>query len=255
MSRVTCQFFPLRRTSNPFRVISSTMASARPCSTCKEIVACFVCVGCREIFCLKHCNDHRQDLENQLNQLTIELDMISQQVQDEVPENESLKERLYEQINDWKDRMIEQMSQKAEEVRRQVDELLNMKDVKTRAIQILTNELETRKEKQNFFEDDLRRIEEDIQDLRQFLDQIIQQLNIELHTEQIDWENVISIQDSSSSTSASVTDKPNGRRNSDTTSNGTRYASTLWRPPMAFDQQILIPTFSSYAIGLPSQVR
>ena len=205
----------------------ASTAAVQLCSTCNDSVGSFHCAGCKEIFCLKHCNEHRRELEDELNQLKTELDTISQQVQ-EVPDTQSLKERLYDQIDDWKDRTIENVSQKAEELRRRADELLDSKDVKMREIQHLTNELKTRKEKQDFFEDDLQRIEENIRDFRRSLDQTMHQPNLELCTEEIDWENLISIKNNVSVTSSSPTNKPNGRSDS----HGKRHSSPLWRPPI-----------------------
>jgi len=198
------------------------MASARisrQCSKCKDAVGSFNCAGCEEIFCLKHSIEHRQELSNRFEQLMTEHNITLQQMQDKEPQKELLKKNFYSQIDEWKNAMIERVCQRAEEVRQQLDVLMDIKnEMMIKDIRSLTNEIHQRHEKEDFFEHDIERIQNNIKKAQQAIEKSIQQTEIELRiepNETVDWENLIYIQEKLNSANSSVTNKDeNGTRNS-----------------------------------------
>jgi hypothetical protein len=197
------------------------MASARisrQCSKCKDAVGSFNCAGCKEIFCLKHSIEHRQELSNRFEQLMTEHNITLQQMQDKEPQKELLKKNFYSQIDEWKNAMIERVCQRAEEVRQQLDVLMDIKnEMMIKDIRSLTNEIHQRHEKEDFFEHDIERIQNNIKEAQLAIEKSIQQSDIELgieSNETVDWKNLIYIQEKSNSANSSVTNKDkNGTRN------------------------------------------
>ena len=46
------------------------------CIICDKEKASFRCEGCLQTFCNKHCNDHRQELSKQLDEIEVKLLVI-----------------------------------------------------------------------------------------------------------------------------------------------------------------------------------
>jgi hypothetical protein len=141
-----------------------------------------------------------------------------QQMQDKEPQKELLKKNFYSQIDEWKNAIIERVCQRAEEVRQQLDVLMDIKnEMMIKDIRSLTNEIHQRHEKEDFFEHDIKRIQRNIKEAQQAIEKSIQQSEIELGIESngtVDWKNLIYIQEKSNSANSSITNKDkNGTRN------------------------------------------
>ena len=236
----------------------ASASASRQCSKCKDTAGSFHCAGCKEIFCLKHSIEHRQELSNRFEILMTDQNIIVQQMKDKGSGKDLLKQQLYNQIDQWNNRMMERVSQRTEELRRQVNELLDMKDERMKKdIQSLTDEIRTRREKDDFFEDDIKRIAQRIKEAEQFVSESMQQTDIKLYThpvERVDWKDLIYIEDKSVFVGSSVTDKPKGKKHPNSTEEHTDSNKTdyhLQFDPYPVNQRVLIslkPIFISFSI-------
>ena len=207
----------------------ASAATSRQCSKCNDAVGSFNCVGCKEIFCTDHSIAHRKELNARFEQLITDHEIILEQMK-----KNSLKQHLHDQIDDWQNQMIERVYERAKEIRGQINRLLDTDNQRMEEdIQSLADEMRTRQKKEDFFEDDIERIAQKIEEAKQFAHQPMEKPNMELKIEQmedIDWENLIYIENQSSSTSSSITSKSNSGSNTATSEKTTDSNSTRSYP-------------------------
>ncbi len=190
------------------------MASAtasRQCAKCKDNIGSFNCEGCKEIFCIKHCMEHRQELGNKFEQLMTEHNDIIQQIQEKEPQNESSKTNLLDRIDQWENTMIKKVHERAEQIRQRFTELINNENkLVVDNMQALTDEIRRRHEKQDFLEHDIERIRGSINQIQIAINKSIQLSDIELYVEPeniIDWERLIYVKEKLPTTSSSAINK------------------------------------------------
>ena len=101
----------------------SDMSSKNLCVACEknEILGIFKCEGCMQRFCLKHANEHRNFLQYELDEIMFEhVKMIKT-----FDENKHQSSILMEQINQWEKNSIEKIQQMAQDVRGQLQRLVD----------------------------------------------------------------------------------------------------------------------------------
>jgi hypothetical protein len=217
--------------------------TSRQCSKCKQNIGSFNCEGCREIFCTKHSLEHRQELCTRFEQLMTEHNVILQQMNDKKQQNESLKKDFSCRIDAWENNMIEEVRERAKQVRQQLDEFINNRDITIICrIQPLADEIRTRYEKEDFFERDIERIKQTINQVQQEVNQSIQEFDNELYIEpnhRINWKDLIYIKPKSNAASSSVTSKQVAGKNSKGTES-TKHSSLIQDPftyvPSSYNQ-------------------
>lgn len=189
----------------------ATARASRQCSKCKDNIGSFNCEGCKELFCMKHSIEHRQELNARFEQLMTGLNVTLQQTQDNEQQVESFKEGFSDRILEWENKMVERVHERAKQIRQELDEQINNRNkMITNNIQSLTNDIRVRHETQDFFERDIEQIKENINELQREINKSIQQSDINLHIESndtIDWNNLIYFNEKSNTASSSVTSK------------------------------------------------
>ena len=189
----------------------ATSITSRQCAKCKDDIGSFSCEGCKEIFCIKHCIEHRQELANNFEQLMTEHNDIIQQIQEKEPQNELSKTRLLDQIDQWENTIIKKVHERAEQIRQRFTELINNEnELVIDNMQALTDEIRPRNEKQDFLEHDIERIRGSINQIQIAINKSIQLSDIELYVESeniIDWERLIYVKQKLPTTSSSVINK------------------------------------------------
>lgn len=98
------------------------MASRIPCATCGKGVGLFKCEGCTETFCTKHVVEHRQTLNQQLDDIAIEHDVLQETIKHNKDQNNSLSNY----IDEWERKSIEKIQQIAKEIRGKLTEVSNI---------------------------------------------------------------------------------------------------------------------------------
>lgn len=95
------------------------------CVRCGKTGGLLFCNGCQQTFCFKHVNDHRDELERQLE------DLINQENQFE---NDLLKRDnthyLFNEIDQWKKETIEQVKQIAKQAKQDLRQFIDQSNEK-----------------------------------------------------------------------------------------------------------------------------
>lgn len=171
------------------------------CSICDKTAAKCSCAGCKSYFCVKHFNEHRQQLSMifDADVAQVQEELITQIKQINDPIIPSTK--LLSQIDQWEKEVIENVRKTAEEIRYQLKELIN-KDRHQLVSQYenLTEEIKTLKEDDDFAEDDIQRLRMTISQIRSSLEQLTSSTKtkyIILENTDIDWNNFIRIEEKS----------------------------------------------------------
>jgi DNA anti-recombination protein RmuC len=89
------------------------------CMTCDKGIGQFKCEGCSQIFCIKHVIEHRQTLNQQLDEIFLEHDALQQATN----ENKSQYKSLMTSIEQWEQKSINKIRQMAKEARQKVAQL------------------------------------------------------------------------------------------------------------------------------------
>jgi hypothetical protein len=96
----------------------ATTTGKTRCIICTKEKATIKCGGCREDFCYKHWEPHRQELNKQLDEIEVNRDLFRQSLtqQTKQPNNHI----LIQQIDQWKQKSIRIIEQVAEETKKTV---------------------------------------------------------------------------------------------------------------------------------------
>jgi hypothetical protein len=139
----------------------ATAAGKTRCVICDKKKATFKCGGCLQEFCFQHVKGHRQELNNQLDEIEVNRDIFRQSLtqQIEQPNNHI----LIQQIDEWERNSIKNIQQTAEETR-QI--LLNNINEYSHQIIIklneLTNQLRKTRQENDFNETAVRHFDEEL---------------------------------------------------------------------------------------------
>jgi hypothetical protein len=90
----------------------SNPSSSEVCAICtnKSVTGVFKCQGCLQTFCLKHTNEHRENLRQQLDELLFE----NKQVFHDFNRHEHLSSKLVNQIDRWEHDAIKSIQKMAQ---------------------------------------------------------------------------------------------------------------------------------------------
>ncbi len=58
-----------------------------PCETCIKTADIFTCRGCQKDFCMRHANEHQQELAKQIDELSLDHDQFQQNFTEQIEEN------------------------------------------------------------------------------------------------------------------------------------------------------------------------
>jgi chromosome segregation ATPase len=174
------------------------MATSKSCSKCKKGKGAYFCIGCEEYFCKKDYHEHREKMANKLegfigdrNGLHVKINNITQQ--------KDFRSPLLTQIDEWETATIRKVKEVAQKARQQVEKLLNGKKLEIKAqFEKFSQELVELKETEDFVENDLKRLEQTIQQLNQDLQKLSEASAIEVRTEQskqIAWDSLIYVEE------------------------------------------------------------
>ena len=144
------------------------------------------CDGCFARFCSEHFAVHRRELDNILEVLCSERDLFHYELQHQ--SDEQSNEFLIE-IDRWEEQTIEQVRRTANNARYQIRQLSRPKS-SNKQFQLFSEELRSRKENEDFYENDLQRLQQQFQQIKI---QANQRNNIDISYINIDWQNLIEI--------------------------------------------------------------
>jgi septal ring factor EnvC (AmiA/AmiB activator) len=182
--------------------MSIEMATAKQCSKCNKSGPMY-CTGCEEYFCSKDFKTHREGIFTEMDKIVEERNHLQDVINNTVQNNDQ-QNPVIEQIDQWRDNIIEKVKQVAAQARQQAIQLLNSKRMKMNTeFKNFSQELAHLKESEDYVEHDLRRLNQMISQFKQDLRQSIQPTTIKVHTEQsdgINWDSLIYVEEKEKST-------------------------------------------------------
>jgi chromosome segregation ATPase len=124
------------------------------CDACGKARGISKCEGCSKIFCYNHFGEHRQELNNQLDEVEVTCDLFRQTLTEQTTEPQ--KHTLVQQIDDWERDSIKRIRQTAKEAREMVlkHTTKHMSEIEVQ-LNKLTNQLRQSREENDFVETDL----------------------------------------------------------------------------------------------------
>ena len=138
----------------------------KPCGKCNKGAGVFTCDGCRQSFCRKHTDEHRQDLSVQMDNIAQEHDLIQRDFNKEVESNP-----LLTSIDVWEQESIKKIQQTAQQARNDLRQLIeeSKKGLKKSMVK-LTGELQSSGDYEDYTEFDLKRWTDRLKQLRSELE-------------------------------------------------------------------------------------
>ena len=175
------------------------MATSNVCSTCKKPSGIKYCVGCKNYFCTKDFKVHEQDLLQELDKLVDRRDHIQQRFASlSLPINHS----IFEEINQWEINIKQQVTRAAQAAREKVNAILSRKrSGSSESLAVITEQLRTMKETEDFVETHLEEIKKKLNDSEQMLEQLTQSKSLVLEknkSDHIQWDQLLAIVDNNS---------------------------------------------------------
>ncbi|CAF5178178.1 unnamed protein product [Rotaria magnacalcarata] len=176
----------------------ATGISSNRCSICEKNAAMCNCIGCKAFFCIKHFNEHRQQLSMQFDHDVVKAhDELLEYINQMKQLNNSPSD-LFSTIDQWEISMIEIAKRTADRARDQLTQLLNNeKETLQKQFDSLTQEIRSRRAEDEFAENDLRQFRAKINKLQQSFKQLARPNNINVIASQIgqvDWNRLISVE-------------------------------------------------------------
>jgi hypothetical protein len=98
----------------------SSATSKPSCVTCDKGIGQFKCEGCSQRFCTKHVAEHRQSLNQQLDNVILEHDIFQQTI---IEDKNQINHHLMAYIDQWEQKSIDKIRQTAKDVREKVNQL------------------------------------------------------------------------------------------------------------------------------------
>jgi predicted RNase H-like nuclease (RuvC/YqgF family) len=184
------------------------MASATKksmCSECapKQVVAVTSCHGCSKSFCRKHFNEHREQLSKDINSVFDQHDHFLQEFQlksgdASKPLDTPSARALLKQIDEWKIKTIESVSQAADNAREHVERLFSKKQVNDKLkqrIDSITKELKEKQESEIFVETDINQWMKQLKILENDLNRpsAVETNPPVLQIQNVDWKTIIKV--------------------------------------------------------------
>ncbi|CAF3343330.1 unnamed protein product [Rotaria sp. Silwood2] len=152
-----------------------------------------ICDGCKAYFCTRHFNEHRQQLSMQFDRDVVKIhDDLLEQIHS-VKQPNIVSDDLCAQIDDWETSTIVKIKKAAQLARHQVIQLFSQETQSlTENLGTVADEIRTVLKEDSFAEDDIERLQLNLNQLRKSLDQQSQTENVKLIIDnRIDWNRLI----------------------------------------------------------------
>ena len=157
------------------------------CVKCNKEKAILNCEGCSQKFCYNHFDDHRQELNKQMDELEVIRDIIREKITEEI--TEPRKHAVIELIDQWEKDSINKIRQTADEARQLLQKHTAEHVAKNEVhLNKLTCLLQQGRQQNDFIETDISEWKEELTQLTQ---QLAKPSNIKLQQDSISLVNKI----------------------------------------------------------------
>ena len=146
--------------------MASSVTSKQPCVKCDKGGGIAMCSGCQQWFCIKHFNEHRQELAIEMDHVGEEHNLLQRDLSQNNHEHD-----LLSHVNDWEQKSIAKIQTTAEQVRIDIQKYLdNNKQQRRTFLDRLTDELKASLQSDDYIETDLKKWLEQLKEIRKMLE-------------------------------------------------------------------------------------
>jgi hypothetical protein len=136
--------------------------SVQSCATCHKSGDVFTCRGCRQSFCTKHIDEHREKLSKEVKNLAEEHEIFRRDIN---RENEA--QLLISVVNTWEQQSIAKITLAAETARTELRKWIDRNNIEIKIpLDRITNELRSCQETDDYTETDLKRWTQQLEEYR-----------------------------------------------------------------------------------------
>ncbi|CAF4836259.1 unnamed protein product [Rotaria sp. Silwood1] len=215
-------------------------SESNQCSMCQKNTGKCICDGCKNYFCIKHFNQHRQQLSIKFDdEIVTTHDELLEQINRKNQSNDCAS-KLFDEINRWETVTIEKIHKSAEQARDQLTQILTQeKDKLIQELGIMKKEICDRRDEDDFDENDIERLRQKLNQIQISLEQFIRSTTtkvIIVTNNQIDWNRFIYIEKQATSksicsTSATSTSFGKTAQTTTTSVSGTTNSTAIKTSP------------------------
>ncbi|CAF5034017.1 unnamed protein product, partial [Rotaria sp. Silwood1] len=189
------------------------------CSICQKADGECMCDGCKKYFCVKHFDQHRQQLSTKFDVGIVRThDELFEQINKINPPNTTGSE-LFGEIDRWETEIYEKVHQAAEKVRHQLTKLLTEgKDTLKNDFEIMTKEIRDRRKELDFNENDIERLQQRLNQIQISVNRLVRSTETKaviVTNDQINWNRIIYVESNHARTaplrSSSIDIHPNAK--------------------------------------------
>ena len=165
------------------------MATSVLCPDCDKQVGIVSCIGCKQTFCVQHFQVHRQNLSAELEHVINRRNALHERYQSGCLDAFSSKTSdAWTSIDDWERQMNEQVKRRADETRQQLDRFTHdARNGVEQRFQQLTEQIQQNVEHENFLETDVERLNQQLDQIEESIQQNGYRLRVTLVCQPIDW--------------------------------------------------------------------
>lgn len=139
------------------------------CSKCKKASGTMTCRGCRQDFCYRHVTEHRQELNQQMDEMVVNHDQLKQSITEQ--EAQPNCHPLIKRVDQWEEESIRKIQQAAKDARGLLLTIVDTDRPKiVSQLADLANELHKARQEEDFAETDLQRWKNKLDQLKSNFD-------------------------------------------------------------------------------------
>ncbi|CAF4429943.1 unnamed protein product, partial [Rotaria sp. Silwood2] len=167
------------------------------CLTCNKHSAKYYCTGCKKYFCPKDFRQHEQQLAIKFDDEIIRShDELLDQIH-KLDKSNHFSLDIFGRIEQWKKTTISKVEKAAEKAQHELSKLIDEQKIAiTKQLEPITQEIRSRREEENFVENDIDRLRRKINALDQTLKQFVRNdltKSIIINNDQMNWNRLIYI--------------------------------------------------------------
>ena len=138
------------------------------CATCRKGGDVFMCRGCRQVFCAKHVDDHREKLAKEVENLAEDHERLRRDLN-----RDNEEQLLFSIIDTWEQESIAKISRTAETARADLRQWIDRNNIELKIpLERITNEIRSCQEADDYTETDLKRWIHQLEDFRNKMEKL-----------------------------------------------------------------------------------
>lgn len=165
------------------------------CPNCDKQEGIVPCLGCKQTFCVKHFQIHRQNLSVELENVITRRNTLQEYYSNRiVPTFEPARLDAWTSVDEWEQAMKIEIARTADEARKQLGIYSEQSRTQIeRQLSQMTESIQQKLERENFMEDDIAKLTQQIDQLEESIQTEKYLPRIEVVSQPIDWNATVQV--------------------------------------------------------------